>query len=774
MILKKILLISISASLAACSKQAAPPAITEDSRLEQQVEEVLSKMTLDEKIGQMTELAIDVLGDFEDGEFKLDDGKLNKAVAEFKVGSFLNAPGPVAQSREKWQEIIGKIQAVSMKEIGIPCIYGLDQTHGTTYTLDGTLFPQNINIAASFNPELAYESARVTAYETRAANCPWTYSPTVDMARDPRWSRVWENFGEDCLVNSIMGSSAVRGYQGDDPNHIPADRVATSVKHYMGYSMARTGKDRTPAYISVSDLREKCFAPFKECVEAGALTIMVNSGSINGVPVHADYELLTKWLKEDLNWDGMLITDWADINNLYTREHIAASKKEAIEIAINAGIDMAMEPYDLSFCNLLKELVQEKKVPMSRIDDAVRRILRLKFRLNLFDRPNTLSEDYPLFGSSEHTNLALRAAEESQILLKNRDNILPLAKGKKILVTGPNANSMRCLNGGWSYSWQGHLADRFADKHNTIYEALCNKFGADNVRLEQGVTYVSEGGYAEENEPEIEKALAAARNVDIIIACIGENSYCETPGNLSDLAISANQRKLVKALAATGKPIILILNEGRPRIINDLEPLAEGIVNILLPGNYGGDALANILAGDVNPSGKMPYTYPRNQGELTTYDYRVSEEMDKMEGAYDYDAVISVQWPFGYGLSYTTFEYSNFQTNLTSFTAEDSLQFSIEVTNSGARAGKEVVMLFSRDLVASLTPESRRLRAFKKVELQPGETKTITMSIKGSDLAFVGADGKWILEQGDFRMQSGNQTVNIICNKTHKWETPNK
>lgn len=771
---QKTLLISILVAMTACGKQAAPPAIEKDQEIEKKVEAVLSKMTLEEKIGQMTELAIDVLGDFDGDEFKLDDAKLHKAIVEFKVGSFLNAPGPVAQSREKWQEIIGRIQDLSMKEIGIPCIYGLDQTHGTTYTLDGTLFPQNINIAASFNPELAYEAARVTAYETRAANCPWTYSPTVDIARDPRWSRVWESFGEDCLVNSVMGSSAVRGYQGDDPNHIPADRIATSVKHYMGYSMPRTGKDRTPAYISISDLREKCFAPFKACVEAGALSIMVNSGSINGLPVHADQELLTKWLKEDLGWDGVLLTDWADINNLYTREYIAADKKEAIEIAINAGIDMAMEPYDLNFCTLLKELVEEGKVPMSRIDDAVSRVLRLKFRLNLFDRPNTSSEDYPLFGGPEHAKLALQAAEEAEVLLKNKDNILPLAKGKKLLVTGPNANSMRCLNGGWSYSWQGHLTDRFAGKYNTIYEAICNKFGAENIRLEQGVTYKPEGGYAEENEPEIEKAVAAARNVDIVIACIGENSYCETPGNLSDLAISANQSKLVKALAATGKPIVLILNGGRPRIINDIEPLASGIINILLPGNYGGDALANILAGDVNPSAKMPYTYPRNQAELTTYDYRVSEEMDKMEGAYDYDAVISVQWPFGYGLSYTTFAYSNFQTNSSSFSANDELSFSVDVTNTGARVGKETVMLFSRDMVASLTPESRRLRAFKKVELQPGETQTVTLTIKGSDLAFVGIDGKWILEAGDFRMQSGNQTLNIACNKTQKWDTPNK
>lgn len=662
--LRNIILMTASVAMTACSKQAVPTAIPEDAKIEQQVEELLSKMDLDAKIGQMTELAIDVLGETINGEFQLDEAKLHKAIAEYKVGSFLNAPGPVAQSPEKWNEIIGRIQELSMAEIGIPCIYGLDQNHGTTYTLGGTLFPQNINMGAAFNPDLTYEAARVTAYETRASNCPWTYSPTVDMARDPRWPRVWENYGEDCLVNAIMGSTAVRGFQGDDPNHIPADRIATSVKHYMGYSMPRTGKDRTPAYISVSELREKCFAPFKACVEAGALTIMVNSGSINGKPVHADRELLTQWLKEDLGWDGMLITDWADINNLYTREHVAADKKEAIEMAINAGIDMAMEPYDLNYCTLLKELVQEKKVPMSRIDDAVRRVLRLKFRLGLFDHPNTLLKDYPLFGSKEHALIALHAAEESEVLLKNKDNILPLPQGKKLLVTGPNANS-------------------------------------------------------------------------------------------------ANQSKLVKALATTGKPIILILNEGRPRIINDLEPLADAVIDILLPGNYGGDALANILAGDVNPSAKMPYTYPRHEAALTTYDYRVSEEMDKMEGAYDYNAVVSVQWPFGYGLSYTTFEYSNFQTDKSSFTAGDDLHFSIDVTNTGKYAGKEVVMLFSSDLVASLTPENRRLRAFKKVELQPGETQTVTLSVKGSDLAFVNSDGQWVLEQGDFRMQCGNQVLTI-------------
>lgn len=760
--------------MASCHQQTPAPVIVSDVQVEEKVEQVLSKMTLDEKIGQMTQLSIDVLGRFVNGEFVLDESKLQQAIAEFKVGSVLNAPGPVAQTAAKWQEIIGRIQEVSMKEIGIPCIYGLDQTHGTTYTLDGILFPQNINIAASFNPELAYEAARITAYETRAGSCPWTFSPTVDMARDPRWSRIWENFGEDCLVNAVMGSQSILGYQGDEPNHIPANRIAASVKHYMGYSSARTGKDRTPAYISESELREKCFAPFKACVEAGALTIMVNSGSINGVPVHANHELLTKWLKEDLQWDGMLVTDWADINNLYTREHVAASKKEAIKMAVNAGIDMAMEPYDLGYCTLLKELVEGNEVSMARIDDAVRRVLRLKVRLGLFEQPITPMADYPLLGSEEHAQLALKAAEESEILLKNKDQILPLKKGTKILVTGPNAHSMRCLNGGWSYSWQGHLADRFASKYNTLYEAICQEFGADHVRLEQGVTYVAEGTYTEENTPEIAKAVAAAHQVDVIIACIGENSYCETPGNLSEMAISENQRNLVKALATTGKPMILVLNEGRPRIIHDLEPLAQGIIHIMLPGNFGGNALANILSGEANPSAKMPYTYPRHEAELTTYDYRVSEEMDKMEGAYDYDAVISVQWPFGYGLSYTTFEYSSLVCSHSDFNVQDELTFTVDVTNTGKRTGKEVVMLFSRDMVASLTPENRRLRAFQKVELKPGETKQVTLKIPASDLAFVGSDGRWILEAGEFRIQVGNQLIHIQCSETYQWNTPNR
>lgn len=773
--MKRKALFLLPLALVACTKQATEPVIPSDPEIEAKVEETLSKMTLDEKVGQMLELSIDMLGSWEDGEFFLDSAKLHEAIAVYKIGSVLNAPGgPTAQTPEKWLEIIGQIQDLSMKEIGIPCIYGLDQNHGTTYTLGGVLFPQNINVGASFNPDMARKAAEITAYETRTANCPWTYSPTVDLTRDPRWSRVWENFGEDPLVNAVMGASQVKGFQGDNPNNIGPRNIAVSVKHYLGYGAARTGRDRTPAYISPSDLREKFFEPYRACIEAGALTVMVNSGSINGRPVHTDYELLTKWLKEDLQWDGMIVTDWADINNLFTREYVAADKKEAIEIAINAGVDMSMDPYDLNFCTLLKELVDEGRVSMDRIDDAVRRILRLKYRLGLFDAPNTYHNDYPDFSSDEHRLVALKAAEESEVLLKNVDGILPLKAGAKILVTGPNANSMRCLNGGWSYSWQGHLTDRFAGEYNTIYEAIANKFGKENVVLEQGITYPAEGAYYEENEPEIEKAVAAARGVDVIVACIGENSYCETPGNLSDLALSENQRNLVKALAKTGKPIVLILNEGRPRIINDIEPLAAAIIDVLLPGNFGGDALANILAGDANPSAKMPYTYPKYSAELMTYDYRVSEEMDKMEGAYDYDAVVSVQWPFGFGLSYTTFKYDNFKANATNFKAGDNLEFTIDVTNTGDVVGKEVVMLFSRDMIASLTPENRRLRAFEKVELQPGQTTTVTLTIKASDLAFVGHDGKWVLEKGDFRMQAGTEVLTLTCDETHKWDTPNK
>lgn len=754
------------------------PAIPSDPVIEANIQEWLKKMTLEEKIGQMCEITVDVVTDFPGSKegFKLSEAMLDTVIGKYKVGSILNVPLSVAQKKEVWAEAIRKIQEKSMKEIGIPCIYGVDQIHGTTYTLDGTLFPQGVNMGASFNRELVRRGAEISAYETKAGCIPWTYAPVVDLGRDPRWPRMWENYGEDCYVNAEMGVAAVKGFQGEDPNHIGEYRVAACMKHYMGYGVPVSGKDRTPSSISHSDLREKHFAPFLAAVKAGALSVMVNSGVDNGMPFHANRELLTEWLKEDLNWDGMIVTDWADINNLCTRDHIAATKKEAVKIAINAGIDMSMVPYEVSFCDYLKELVQEGEVPMSRIDDAVARVLRLKYRLGLFEHPYWDIRKYDKFGSAEFAAEALQAAEESEVLLKNEGGILPLRKGTKILLAGPNANSMRCLNGGWSYSWQGHRADEFAGAYHTIYEALCDKFGTQNIVYEPGVTYApyKNDNWWEENEPEIDKAVKAAAGVDVIVACIGENSYCETPGNMNDLTLSANQRNLVKALAGTGKPVVLILNQGRPRIINDIVPLAKAVVNVMLPGNYGGDALANLLSGDANFSAKMPFTYPKYVNMLPNYDYKSCENMGQMGGNYNYDAVMDVQWPFGYGLSYTTYAYRNLRVDRTEFVASDELVFSVDVTNTGKVEGKESVLLYSKDVVASSTPDNIRLRNFEKISLKPGETKTVTMKLKGSDLAFVGYDGKWRLEKGDFIIKCGDQQLDIRCQETKVWETPNR
>lgn len=759
--------------------QTVPPAIPSDPEIEANIQNWLKKMTIEEKIGQMCEITIDVVTDFEASQkdgFTLDKAKLDTVIGKYKVGSLLNVPLSIAQPKEKWAEAIRQIQELSMKEIGIPCIYGVDQIHGTTYTLDGTLFPQGVNMGATFNRDLVKREAEISAYETKAGCIPWTYAPVVDLGRDPRWSRMWENYGEDCYVNAEMGKASVIGFQGEDPNHIGKYNVAACMKHYMGYGVPVSGKDRTPSSISRSDMREKHFAPYLAAVRQGALSVMVNSGVDNGMPFHANREYLTQWLKEDLNWDGLVVTDWADINNLCTRDHIAATKKEAIKIAINAGIDMSMVPYEVSFCDYLKELVEEGEVPMSRIDDAVARVLRLKYRLGLFDKPYWSTEDYPKFGSEEFAQVALQAAEESEVLLKNEGGILPLAKGKKILLAGPNANSMRCLNGGWSYSWQGHRADECAQAYNTIYEALCNKFGKENILYEPGVTYApyKNDNWWEENVPEIEKSVAAAQNADVIIACIGENSYCETPGNLTDLNLSANQQDLVKALAETGKPVILILNEGRPRLIKDIEPLAKAVINIMLPGNYGGDALANLLAGDANFSAKMPYTYPRHINALATYDYKPCENIGQMNGNYNYDSVMDIQWPFGFGLSYTTYKYSNLKVDKAQFTADDELTFTVDVTNTGSVAGKESVLLYSKDLVASSTPDNIRLRNFEKISLNPGETKTVTMKLKGSDLAFVNYYGKWTLEKGDFKVKCGDQWIDLQCTQTKVWDTPNR
>lgn len=772
--MKKILL-SISLLALAYTASANVPVIKSDPKIEAQVEQTLKKLTLEEKIGQMMELVTDLFGaNDKNGVFYIDEHKTDSILSRYKIGSILNAPNTCAPTAKQWEKYIAQIQKISMKRIGIPCVFGLDQNHGSTYTQGGTLFPQNINVAATFNREVARRSAEATAYETRAVSIPWTYSPTVDLGRDARWPRIWENFGEDCYLSSEMGKAMVYGFQGEDPNNIGQYHIATSMKHFMGYGVPWTGKDRTPAYISPADLREKHFAPFLAGLQAGALTVMVNSASVNGMPMHANKDILTGWLKEETGWDGVLITDWADINNLYTREMVAKDKKDALRIAINAGIDMIMEPYSCDACGYLVELVKEGKIPMSRIDDACRRVLRMKYRLDLFKNPTQKLKNYPKFGGEEFAKLALEGATESMVLLKNEGNILPLQHGKKILLTGPNANQMRCLDGGWSYTWQGHRADEFAGKYNTIYEAFCNEYGKENVILNQGVTYNEKGKYWEENEPQIQGAVAAAKDADVIVACIGENSYTETPGNLTDLWLSENQRNLVKALAQTGKPVILVLNEGRPRLIADIEPLAQGIVNILIPGNMGGDALANLVSGKSNFSGKMPYTYPKEINSLANYDFKKSEEVGTMEGAYDYNAKITQQWGFGYGLSYTTYKYSNLKVSQSDFRHGDIIKVSVDVKNTGKVAGKESVLLFSSDLIASMVPDGRRLRAFDKVELQPGETKTMIFELKADDLAFVGWNGKWRLEEGDFKLMIADQSADIHCTDTYQWPTANR
>ena len=776
----KKLLLSISMLALAYTASANVPVIKSDPKIEAQVEQTLKKLTLEEKVGQMMELVTDLFGaNDKNGVFYIDEHKTDSILSRYKIGSILNAPNTCAPTAKQWEKYIAQIQKISMKRIGIPCVFGLDQNHGSTYTQGGTLFPQNINVAATFNREIARRSAEATAYETRAVSVPWTYSPTVDLGRDARWPRIWENFGEDCYLSSEMGKAMVYGFQGEDPNNIDQYHIATSMKHFMGYGVPWTGKDRTPAYISPADLREKHFAPFLAGLQAGALTVMVNSASVNGMPMHANKEFLTGWLKEETGWDGVLITDWADINNLYTREMVAKDKKDALRIAINAGIDMIMEPYSCDACGYLVELVKEGKIPMSRIDDACRRVLRMKYRLDLFKNPTQKLKNYPKFGGEEFAKLALEGATESMVLLKNEKlqdgtPVLPLAKGKKILLTGPNANQMRCLDGGWSYTWQGHRADEFAGKYNTIYEAFCNQYGKENVILNQGVTYNEKGKYWEENEPQIQGAVDAAKNVDVIVACIGENSYTETPGNLTDLWLSENQRNLVKELAKTGKPVVLVLNEGRPRLIADIEPLAQGIIDILIPGNMGGDALVGLVSGKSNFSGKMPYTYPKEINSLANYDFKKSEEVGTMEGAYDYNAKITQQWGFGYGLSYTSYKYSNLKVSQSDFRHGDIIKVSVDVKNTGKVAGKESVLLFSSDLIASMVPDGRRLRAFDKIELQPGETKTVTFDLNADDLAFVGYDGKWVLEEGDFKLMIADQSADIHCDKTYQWQSANR
>lgn len=765
-------LTSIGLTLASCGsgQTSGAPAIPKDKAIENKVESVLKTLTLEEKAGQMVQLTSETF--CTDG--LVDTAKVRHLVREYKIGSFLNMIGVSSRPRAITAEQIKKIQDITMDELGIPMIYGLDMIHGATYLDDATFYPQEVNLAATFDRSYANMMGKVIAYESRAAMTPWVFSPVMDLSRNPCWPRVWESWGEDPYLQSEMSVAETVGAQGHDPNHIGLENVAVSIKHYLGYGATASGKDRTPAYVAPDDLREKYFRPFKDCMQAGALTLMVNSASINGVPVHASHEYLTEWAKEQLGWDGLAVTDWADINNLYTREHIAANRVEAVAAGINAGIDMIMDPYDPEVCKDIITAVNEKMIPMSRIDDAVRRVLRLKARLGLFENPVWDVDHYDKFACKGFQANAYEAAVESMVLLKNEDNVLPIQAGKKILVTGPNANSMRTLNGGWSYTWQGD-ADNFASHHNTILEALKNVYGEKNVSYVAGVNYdMTPMMWDKEINIDIDAAVRAARNADIIVACIGENSYCETPGNINDLNLSSNQKELVKRLAKTGKPIVMVLNEGRPRIINDIEPLAKAVVDIMLPGNYGGDALASLIAGKENFSGRLPFTYSKYVNSLHTYDYKVSENVQTMGGLYNYDATMDVQWPFGAGLSYTSFEYSDLKSvSPVQFNAGDLLSFEVTVKNTGNVKGKESVLLFSSDIVASKVPDVKRLRQFTKVELNPGESKTVRLEFPAHELAFVGHDGKWILEKGEFRIACGTESMMIVCTATKVWDTPN-
>lgn len=764
----KLMMSSAVASLAvltiSCSRQA-DPAIPQDAQVEKKVENVLSSMSLEDKAGQLVQITVSEI--CTDG--KLDTAKVRAMVRRYRVGSFLNVFDDVSQTRELTAKYVSDIQNICVEELGIPTVFGLDMIHGATYLTDGTFFPQEINLAATFERSFASEMGRIMAYETRAAMVPWIFSPVMDLGRDPRWPRHWESWGEDPYLQSEMSEAETVAAQGEDPNHIDLDHVAVSIKHYLGYGAPVTGHDRTPAVIAPGDLKEKYFKPFKACLKAGALTLMANSASINGVPVHSSHEYLTEWAKEQLRWDGMIVTDWADINNLFTREHIAADRKEALEIGINAGIDMIMDPYDPTVCDDIVELVKEGRISRARLDDAVRRVLRLKVRLGLFENPVWSVDGYDEFASESFREKAYQAAVESIVLLKNEGGILPLEQGKRILVTGPNANSMRTLNGGWSYSWQGHRADEFAGDYNTIYEALRDRFGSDMVEYVPGVVY---SGYNWQSEAvlDLRAVSKAVSRADVVVVCVGENSYCETPGNINDLNLSGNQKSLVKMVAAYDKPVIMVLNEGRPRIINDIEPNVDAVIDVMLPGNFGGDALAALVSGDENFSGKLPFTYSKYVNALHTYDYKVSENVQTMEGMYNYDAVMDVQWPFGHGLSYTEFEYSDLKAvSGSSFVSGDVLAFEVTVKNTGDRKGKESVLLYSSDLVASVVPDVKRLRQFTKIELEPGESRTVRLEFPADELAFVGRDGKWRLEAGQFRISCGGQSLVVECGQTKIW-----
>lgn len=725
--------------------------------IEKKVDALLKTMTLEEKVGQMAQVSIESLGTTKDQAFTFSD-KMKDAVVNYKIGSILNTPG--LQTAGDWNRIITEIhQTVQQTKSKIPVLYGLDDIHGVNFVAGATLFPQQIGQAASWNRQLVFNAGVITAYEGRAAGVPWTFSPVLDLGTNPVWPRIWEGYGEDPFLIAELGVQFVKAVQEPLGNK---EKLVVSLKHFMAYSDPKSGKDRTDAWIPEHYLREYHLPPFAAAINANARNVMVNSALINGIPAHINKHLLTDILKNELGFTGFIVTDWQDIENVYRRDKMTKDVKEAIGLAINAGIDMSMIPYDYkAFCTDLIALVKEGKVSPARIDDAVRRILRVKYEIGIFETPVTYLKDYPKFGSAAFEQEAYNMAAESITLLKNTNNILPLRANAKVLVTGPNANSMRTLNGGWTYSWQGERTDEYAAKYNTILEALQKKLGVNNVIYEQGVAYKMQGKYFEDTVLNIEAAVQAAANVDYVLLCIGENSYTETPGNTNELSLSANQMALAHALIKTGKPVVLILNEGRPRIINNIEPGTAAIVDVYLPGNFGADALADILTGAVNPSGKLPITYPRYANDLIGYIHKPSEGSGNPQGGES-----NPQYPFGFGLSYTSFGYSNLSINKNSFYPNEAATIHVTVTNTGNKAGKEVVQLYITDMIASLTPDVKRLRGFEKVDLKPGESKTVTFHIPLKQLTFIGTDLKKHLEAGEFNIQVGGLQKPFSVNKT--------
>ncbi len=712
-------------------------------QIDKEVKNLVKKMTLEEKVGQMTQLTLETIQKKDSGpEFTIDPEKLRNLVVKNNVGSILNCGGQ-ANYTKTWHTIITQIQDVATKEtrLKIPVIYGVDSIHGANYIREATLFPQAIAMAATGDPDLVHKAGEITAMETRAAGIPWNFNPVLGVGRQPMWSRMWETFGEDTFIVATMGAAYIKGLQDND---ISGDnRVVGCMKHYLGYSMPRSGRDRTPAWIPDREMREIFLPPFKAAVDAGVGTVMVNSSEINGSPVHASHYYLTEILRDELGFKGFVVTDWDDINNLYTREMVAPDQRTAVKMAVMAGIDMSMVPYDLSFYNHLIDLVKKGEVPKSRIDKAVSDILRVKFQLGLFDNAYPPADKAGQIGSDANWSVSLDAARKAMTLLKNEKAILPLSKKAKVLVTGPTANLLSVLNGGWTYTWQGDQEKLYPQEKMTILEAITAKVGADNVTYVKGVDFDKRQDY--------DKAIQAAADCDIVLACIGEPTYCETPGNIYDLTMTQPQLDLVAALAQTGKPVILILTEGRPRVISAIEPLAQGILATYLPGPEGGRAIADVLFGDYNPGGKLPFSYPKYPGGFEWYDFKKSADGNGGQ--------VRFQWPFGHGLSYTSFKYANLKlaAERIQLKALKSLKVSVDVTNTGKLAGDEIVQLYVSDVVASITPPNKRLKGFQRIHLKPGETKTVTFELNPDAFTFIDHKSQPAIEKGQFILRAGDQ-----------------